>query len=275
MKPEYWILSLSGGKDSTAMALEWLDRHQKDPFAYPLHEIIYCDVGMEFPAMMRHIDRLKTIFSEAGIRFTCLKSEHSFAYWMLEYQPKHHDPKWNQYRGRSWPSAHERWCSSELKREVLRKYLAPLRHQYSVIQLVGLAADETKRLQRKNNQNHRHPVAEWGWTEADCLQYCYERGFDWEGLYRIFHRVSCWCCPLKSLPELQQLRKHFPDLWARLLDMEHRTWRKFRADYSVDDLEARFRFEDTQLWLPGFEDQQKLNSTGGTTCKKSKLNGQI
>ena len=36
-QPEYWVLSLSGGKDSTALGLEWLKRHQQDPVTYPLH----------------------------------------------------------------------------------------------------------------------------------------------------------------------------------------------------------------------------------------------
>lgn len=136
-----------------------------------------------------------------------------------------------------------------LKYRLINEHLAHLRKQYTVIQLIGLAADETNRLQRKHNQDptHRHPLAEWGWTEADCLKYCYDHGFDWGGLYEIFHRVSCWCCPLQSLEELRNLRKHFPDLWAKLLDMEHRTWRTFRADYSVDQLEIRFQFEEERL----------------------------
>lgn len=141
------------------------------------------------------------------------------------------------------------WCTAELKTRIINKYLAHLREEYTVIQLIGLAADEEYRLEREHNQNpeHRHPLAEWGWTEADCLKYCYSHGFDWGGLYEIFHRVSCWCCPLQSLEELRNLRKHFPDLWAKLLDMEHRTWRTFRADYSVDQLEIRFAFEEERL----------------------------
>lgn len=58
-QPEYWVLSLSGGKDSTALGLEWLKLHQQDPNTYPLHEVIYCDVGMEFPTMVEHINRLE------------------------------------------------------------------------------------------------------------------------------------------------------------------------------------------------------------------------
>ena len=90
-----------------------------------------------------------------------------------------------------------------------------------MIQLVALAADEEYRLERKNNQDptHRHPLIEWGWTEADCLKYCYDHGFDWGGLYE----------------------------WERLLDMEHRTWNTFKEFYTVDQLEIRFQFEEERL----------------------------
>lgn len=87
-KPEYWVLSLSGGKDSTALALEWLKRHQQDPVTYPLHEVLYYDTGMEFPAMVEHINRLEKIFADAGIKFTRLQPKKSFDYWMIEHWPK-------------------------------------------------------------------------------------------------------------------------------------------------------------------------------------------
>lgn len=248
-QPEYWVLSLSGGKDSTALGLEWLKRHQQDPVTYPLHEVVYCDTWMEFPAMVEHINRLERIFTEAGIKFTRVQHEKTFEYFMFEYQPERNNPELQGRTGWSWPGPKARWCTAILKYRLINEHLAHLRKQYTVIQLIGLAADETNRLQRKHNQDptHRHPLAEWGWTEADCLKYCYDHGFDWGGLYEIFHRVSCWCCPLQSLEELRKLRKHFPDLWARLLDMEHRTWRTFRADYSVDQLEIRFQFEEERL----------------------------
>jgi 3'-phosphoadenosine 5'-phosphosulfate sulfotransferase (PAPS reductase)/FAD synthetase len=113
-----------------------------------------------------------------------------------------------------------------------------------IVHYVGIAADEPKRIRDLN-----YPLVEWGWKEDKCLQYCYDKGFDWGGLYKVFPRVSCWCCPLKSLPELRNLRRSFPELWAKLLDWEHKTWRNFRADYSVDDLERRFAAEDCQIDL--------------------------
>ena len=250
-RPEYWVLSLSGGKDSTALGLEWLTRHRADPATYPLDEVIYCDTGMEFPAMVEHIDRLETIFTDSGIKFTRLKSEKSFEWFMFDELPKvkRRNPKLDGLSGRSWPTPLVRWCTGYLKTDVIDRYLKLLNSVYTVIQLVGFAKGEEARLTHKNNQNpnHRHPLMDWGWTEADCLKYCYAHGFDWGGLYDIFGRVSCWCCPLQPLQGLRNLRKYFPNLWNRLLDMEHRTWGTFKDRYTVDQLETRFQFEEERL----------------------------
>lgn len=90
-------------------------------------------------------------------------------------------------------------------------------------------------------------MVDWKWTEKDALQYCYDKGFDWEGLYEHFSRVSCWCCPLQSFAELRSLRKHYPELWEELKEMDNATWRNFRADYSVEDLEIRFALEEERV----------------------------
>lgn len=242
-QPEYWVLSLSGGKDSTALGLEWLKRHQQDPTTYPLHEVIYCDTGMEFPAMVEHINRLEQIFTGTGIKFTRLKSEKSFEDIMF------HRKRRDGIEGAGWPGPRCRWCTGLLKTRLLDDYKKYLNQKFTIVSLVGFAADEEHRLNRKNNQDgsYQYPLMNWGWTEADCLKYCYDHGFDWGGLYELFHRVSCWCCPLQGLNELRKLRKNFPDLWARLLDMDRRSWRKFRSDYSVDELEIRFAFEEERL----------------------------
>ena len=86
-------------------------------------------------------------------------------------------------------------------------------------------------------------MVEWGWTEQQCLNYCYDKGFNWDGLYEKFRRVSCWCCPLQSLSELRVLRREFPERWEELKDMDRRAHSQFRADYSVEELDKRFAFE--------------------------------
>ena len=63
----------------------------------------------------------------------------------------------------------------------------------------------------------------------------------------MFDRVSCWCCPLQGLEELRTLRREFPELWRQLLEWEAKTWRNFRKDFSVQELEIRFRFEEERV----------------------------
>lgn len=138
----------------------------------------------------------------------------------------------------SWAGPRNRWCTGMLKIRVIDTYLKKLKENYTLIQYVGIAADETDRLKDKC-----YPLVEWGMTEKDCLAYCYAKGFDWGGLYRIFSRVSCWCCPLQGLNELRKLYRYFPDLWKRLEEWDENTWRSFRKDYSVRQLAVRFDFE--------------------------------
>lgn len=225
MREKKYIVSLSGGKDSTAMLLRLLEENR------PVDMILFCDTGLEFPQMYDHIRQLEAYIQRP---ITVLRAEHSF-----EYHPKRKNPKLEQYDGMSWADFRNRWCTGFLKKQVVKRYLLELRKQYDLVEYIGIASDEAKRVKDKC-----YPLVEWNMTEADCLSYCYERGFYWGGLYRIFKRVSCWCCPLQSLAELRKLRKHFPSLWKRLEKMDAVTWRKFRRDYSVADLSIRFAMEE-------------------------------
>ena len=220
-RKDYHVVSFSGGKDSTAMLLRMLE------LGMPVDEIIFCDTTVEFPQMYEHLDKVEQYI---GRRITRLRAEHDYPYMLLEHRKK------NGTQGYSFPDFRSRWCTAYFKRDMINRHLKNIAN---VIQYVGIAADEPKRIKDKC-----YPLADWGWTEADCLKYCYDKGFDWGGLYEVFPRVSCWCCPLKSLNELRQIRHNFPDLWATLLNWQHKTWRKFRADYSVDELEKRFAKED-------------------------------
>jgi 3'-phosphoadenosine 5'-phosphosulfate sulfotransferase (PAPS reductase)/FAD synthetase len=195
-------------------------------------EIIFCDTGVEFPQMYEHIANVEKYI---GRPITRLKREHSFEYMMLEHMV---NTKKEHKNGYSFPGPLSRWCTKYFKQSQISMYLRD-RKSHHLMQYVGIAADEPKRIKDLN-----YPLVDWGWTEADCLNYCKEKGFDWGGLYDIFKRVSCWCCPLQSLDGCRKLRHHFPDLWQTLLDWQHKTWRKFRADYSVDDLEQKFQKEE-------------------------------
>ena len=232
-KPTLHVVSLSGGKDSTAMLLRMLEEKM------PVDIILLCDTGMEFPGLYDHIDKLEKYI---GRPITRLKSPYSFDYYFFEYTPKRKNPALVGQVGLSWAGPRSRWCTAWLKTRIIGRYLRELEKDYTVIQYVGIAADEQNRI-----HDFRYPLVDWKMTEEDCLAYCKERGFDWDGLYDIFHRVSCWCCPLQSYDELRKLRKHFPELWERIRYMDKNTWRTIKPDYSIEQLEIRFAFEDECL----------------------------
>lgn len=241
-KPEYHVASFSGGKDSTAMVLRMIERGDH------LDEVIFCDTTMEFPAMLRHVEKVKKVVEAAGIKFATLRAEHDFEYYLTEHKVSNRKPSDRLYGipGYGWAGHASRWCTSALKKDVVARYLRETGKSYEVVQYLGIAADEEYRLTRKNNQDdsHHHPLVNWGWSEADAMQYCRDKGYDWEGLYDIFDRVSCWCCPLKNYDELRRLRRHLPDLWDQLLDLDSRQGKPFQHGYSVADFDRRFLLED-------------------------------
>lgn len=249
-KPEYHVVSFSGGKDSTAVVLRMIELGER------IDEVLCCDTTMEFPAVYRHIEKVKKVVEAAGIKFTILRAEHDFEYYLAKHHAKNRKTTSDFYGapGYGWPSHKSRWCTKHLKTEVIQKYIKPLQEQYEVIHYIGIAADEDYRMEKKNNQNpnHRHPLRAWGWDEETALRYCYSRGYDWEGLYELKRnektgrsRVSCWCCPLQSYEELRTLRNHFPDLWEKLQDLDRKQCMPFyHHGYSIADFDRRFELED-------------------------------
>ena len=107
-------------------------------------------------------------------------------------------------------------------------------------------------MSRGGARGERYPLVEWRVTEEEALRYCYGKGFDWGGLYEIYHRCSCWCCPFQRIDELRKLRKHHPELWGRMLEMDARALAQFgetplgmfRKGWTVGLLDARFEAEE-------------------------------
>ena len=241
-----YIVSFSGGKDSTAMLLRLLEEGRQ------VDDIIYCDTGLEFPEMERHIDKVQRY---TGRDITVLKPEKDFMFLATEHEVTIKTTKLagispgDIVQGYGYPSLRSRWCTSKLKINVINRYLADMRDKdVEIVQYIGIAADEPKRIRGEN-----YPLVEWGMTEADCLKYCYDRGFDWGGLYDIWDRVSCWCCPLQGLGNLRKLRKYRPELWERLKEMDRLinekcvTKKDFHFRCSLTDIERRFELEDEYI----------------------------
>lgn len=241
-----YLVSFSGGKDSTAMLLRLLEEGRQ------VDDIIYCDTGLEFPEMKSHIDKVQHYIRR---EITVLKPEKDYMYWATEHERTIRTAKvagistGDIVRGYGYPALRSRWCTAQLKTNVINRYIADLRNKgVEIVQYIGIAADEPKRIRGEN-----YPLVEWCMTEADCLKYCYDRGFNWGGLYEIWDRVSCWCCPLQSLSDLRKLRKYRPELWERLKEMDRLINEKcvsrkdFRFRCSLADIERRLELEDEYI----------------------------
>ncbi len=211
--------------------------------------ILFCDTGLEFPQMYEHIDKVER---ETGLSITRVKPDMDFEFLMFDKTINRKDSSIIKIKygtdqtGYGWPGPKMRWCTKSLKDMPRERFLKAFRPYYEMRYYVGIAADEQKRLERKTNQNpeHIHPLVEWGMTEADSLEYCYNKGYDWGGLYKLFDRVSCWCCPLQPLEDLRKLRVHFPELWEQLKEWDERNFRTYKPDYTIRGLETRFLFEE-------------------------------
>jgi hypothetical protein len=142
-----------------------------------------------------------------------------------------------------------RWCTGQLKTHLIAKEVNRLKKEKNALHYVGIAADEPARI-----KDEIYPLVEWGITEAQALKICYDRGFDWNGLYEIYHRCSCWCCPFQRIGELKNLRRYHPELWAKLCELDrraldqfgHSALGRFKDNWNVEQLEWRFAAEDAK-----------------------------
>jgi len=150
--------------------------------------------------------------------------------------------------GYSWCGGCARWGTAN-KTSTLDKHAKAAGRD--VIQYIGIAADEQKRLQRLPPKKVA-PLAMFGFSEADALAYCYEKGFFWEEngirLYDVLDRVSCWCCANKNLKELRNIYINLPEYWERLKDLQRKTDRPMKGYYKgqprgMFELERRFEME--------------------------------
>lgn len=222
-KETFSAVSLSGGKDSTALLLLMIEK------GMPIDCVLYANTTMEFPEMEAHISKLDDfLFQKRGIHITTLQHPRGFE-WLMFDQPKI-KPECLKNRerlgispyGNGWPGVKVRWCTGYLKTHLIQKEVNRLKKEKDALHFVGIAADEAHRCKEE-----QYPLVDWGVTEAQALNLCHDRGYDFGRLYEIYSRTSCWCCPMQRIGDLRNLRHHHPELWERLLDMDRRALAQF------------------------------------------------
>lgn len=209
------VAMYSGGKDSTAMLI-LIKEHQ-----LPLDEIVYIDVGdWMWPGVDKHLQKVEEYIEMPINRVDISK------------QLKEGFEKWG------FPSPLVRWCTGE-KRKAINNYVKELG---DVTQYIGIAFDEKGRLGKGGYRkgNYQYPLIDYKIVESEALQMCYDKGFDFGGVYEYRSRYNCWMCPLQKLDELRILFKHYPALWDKMREMQWVSPNDFRQGETIFSLEHRW-----------------------------------
>lgn len=194
------VVALSGGKDSTAMALRLAEVEPRD-YVY-----VCTPTGNEPPAMFSH---WRALGERLGAPITPIMSGSLVG--LIERQQAL--PNWRQ-----------RWCTRMLK---IEPYAAWLLEQGDCTSYVGLRADEPARAGGDYLEIpgvvSRFPLREWGWTLAEVQAYLADQGVV------IPARTDCQLCFFQRLSEWYALWRDDKEAWAQGERLEELTGHTFRS----------------------------------------------
>lgn len=235
------VLSCSYGKDSLACigAIQEL--------GLPLDRIIHCEVMATdtIPADLPPMVEFKAKADEIIFQMTGIKVEHIRSSLTYEAHFLKHKKNGCIY---GWPGTLSRWCTSDLKRDILEKAQKGC-HVY-----IGYAVDEPKRIVRLKS-GMSAPLAEIGWTESDAMEWCRRHDLVSPVYTGVTSRGGCWFCHLKPVEELRVMRKQYPDYWRKMLEWDESARkyagdRSFKRPHYLCDYERRFAAEDAGMIDP-------------------------
>ena len=195
-KPVRHILSLSGGKDSTALAIYMRDRIKE-------MEYVFCDTGEELPETKEYLDKLEVFL---GKEINRLNPERPFSHYLQIYNGV-------------LPDARTRWCTRQLKIEPFEKFVKnDICYSY-----VGIRADEAHRkgyISTKPNILPKYPFIENNIVKEDVYRILEESGLGLPQYYNWRSRSGCYFCFFQRKNEWVGLLENHPDLYEKAMKFE-------------------------------------------------------
>lgn len=169
-----YVVALSGGKDSTALAIRLAEVEPRDDYHY-----VITPTANEPPEMFVHWNKLSVLL---GKPLTIVVNPRGLNGLIHDQQAI---PNWRQ-----------RWCTRMLK---LVPYAEWLSKNTPCVSHVGLRADEEEReggnFLDVPGVQQRFPLREWGWGVADVVEYLKEKEIS------IPKRTDCLVCFFQRLIE--------------------------------------------------------------------------
>lgn len=230
------IVALSGGKDSTAMALRLRELEPATPF-----EFVCTPTGNELSEMVAHWAKLQDVL---GTKLRLLGSGDSLGSLI---------DKWN-----ALPNWRQRWCTRVLKIEPFEKYVAS---NMPCVVYVGIRADEADRegVEYKDTRiERRFPLIEWTWGVRDVLDFLERRGIT------IPRRTDCAACFFQTLGEWYTLWNDHPNQYAEAEAWEAKTEHTFRSPSR--DTQPAGLIELRQKFERGYAPQKRSMADRPSMC---------
>lgn len=235
------VVALSGGKDSTAMAVLLKEREPRD------YTYVCTPTGDELPEMFEHWRRLGVLLEKP-----ILPIMHTTGLNGIIEQEQ------------CLPNNRLRFCTRILKIEPYHRWLAAQAAKSPVVSYVGLRADEEGRAGGAYGDipgvTMRFPLREWNMDEADVLAALEQRGI------AIPERTDCARCFHQRLGEWWRLWREHPDIYADAEAQEERFGHTFRNpsrdSWPAKLSEMRTRFERGEI-PPRTRLQQDLFRSAG------------
>ncbi len=189
-RPGRHIVNLSGGKDSTALAIFLRDKIAQ-------REYVFCDTHKELPETYQYLEQLEAYLQRPIIR---LNATRGFDHWLAMY-------------GGMLPSARVRWCTRKLKIEPFEAYVGT----DIVWSYVGIRADEGRSgyISTKPNIHPVYPCKEMGITLSDVEHILAESGIGLPSYYEWRQRSGCYFCFFMRGGEWVGLKERHPDLFEK------------------------------------------------------------
>ena len=212
------VLGLSGGKDSTALALYLKDK-------VPDVEYFFCDTHKELPETYAYLKKLEILL---GKKITFLESERGFDHWLNVY-------------GGFLPSPQARWCTKQLKIIPTEKFIG----NDKAISYIAIRADEDRvgYISTKSNIKPVFPFMRDGLVKKDIFRIIEESGIGMPDYYSWRSRSGCFFCFFQRKVEWVRLYQTHRDLFEEAVkyEQEHSDSRRYywNQEESLHELISR------------------------------------